>query len=188
MERGRLENVSKAPALKPILLHNPSRKAWAKRFCGFPNSTAFPAAKHVLLIWGDVPFVQPETIAAMVEAHHSSGNDFTFASRVVSNPYTVVLRNEIGEVTGVFETREAGVMPPTIGERDIGLFIFRKEPVFDMLREDLSGKWGRNTGEQGFLYVVDHLVRRSCKVEGLPIAKEIETVSLNTVKEMAGYV
>jgi bifunctional UDP-N-acetylglucosamine pyrophosphorylase / glucosamine-1-phosphate N-acetyltransferase len=141
----------------------------------------------VLLIWGDVPFVQPETVTAMVEAQYSRGNDFTFVSRVVSSPYTIVLRNEIGEVTGVLETREAGLTPPADGERDIGLFIFRKEPVFDTLCEDLWGKWGRHTGEQGFLYVIGHLVRRGCKVEGLPIAKEIETVSLNSVRELAGY-
>ena len=59
--------------------------------------------------------------------------------------------------------------------------------MFDTLCEDLSGKWGRHTGEQGFLYVIGHLVRRGCKVEGLPIAKEIETVSLNSVRELAGY-
>ena len=60
----------------------------------------------------------------------------------MSNPYTIVLRNDLGEVTGVLETREAGLAAPADGERDIGLFIFRKEPVFDTLREDLSGKWG----------------------------------------------
>jgi bifunctional UDP-N-acetylglucosamine pyrophosphorylase / glucosamine-1-phosphate N-acetyltransferase len=123
----------------------------------------------------------------MVEAHYSRGNDFTFVSRVVSSPYTIVLRNDMGEVTGVLETREAGLAPPADGERDIGLFIFRKEPVLNTLCEDLSGKWGRHTGEQGFLYVIGHLVSRGCKVEGLPIGKEIETVSLNSVRELAGY-
>jgi bifunctional N-acetylglucosamine-1-phosphate-uridyltransferase/glucosamine-1-phosphate-acetyltransferase GlmU-like protein len=152
----------------------------------FAESPAFTVAKHVLLIWGDVPFVQPDTVTAMVEAHHSSGNDFTFVSRVVSSPYTIVLRNDMGEVTGVLETREAGLTPPADGERDIGVFIFRKEPVFDTLREELSGKWGRH-GEQGFLYVIGHLVHRGCKVEALPIAKKIETVSLNSVRELAGY-
>ena len=132
----------------------------------FAESPAFTAAKHVLLIWGDVPFVQPETVAAMVEAHYSRGNDFTFVSRVVSSPYTIVLRNDMGEVTGVLETREAGLTPPADGERDIGVFIFRKEPVFDTLREDLSGKWGRDTGEHGFLYVIGHLVRTRLQSRG----------------------
>jgi bifunctional N-acetylglucosamine-1-phosphate-uridyltransferase/glucosamine-1-phosphate-acetyltransferase GlmU-like protein len=92
----------------------------------FAESPAFTEAKHVLLIWGDVPFVQPETVAAMVEAHHSRGNDFTFVSRVVSSPYTILLRNDIGQVTGVFETREAGPTPPADGERDPASSFFER--------------------------------------------------------------
>jgi bifunctional UDP-N-acetylglucosamine pyrophosphorylase / glucosamine-1-phosphate N-acetyltransferase len=168
-------------------VRQPEPKGMGEAVLRFAESQAFIAAKHVLLIWGDVPFVQPETIAAMVEAHYSRGNDFTFVSRVVSSPYTIVLRNDMGEVTGVLETREAGLAPPADGERDIGLFIFRKEPVLNTLCEELSGKWGRHTGEQGFRYVIGHLVSRGCKVEGLPIGKEIETVSLNSVRELAGY-
>ena len=153
----------------------------------FAESPAFAGAKHVVLIWGDVPFVQPGTVAAMVEAHHSSGNDFTFVSRVASSPYTIVLRNDIGDMIGVVETREAGLTPPADGERDIGLFIFSKGTGVRHASRRPVGQMGRRTGEQGFLYVIGHLVRRGCKVEGLPIAKEIETVSLNSVRELAGY-
>jgi bifunctional UDP-N-acetylglucosamine pyrophosphorylase / glucosamine-1-phosphate N-acetyltransferase len=168
-------------------VHQPKPKGMGEAVLRFAESPAFVAAKHVLLIWGDVPFVQPGTVAAMVEAHYSGGNDFTFVSRVVSSPYTVVQRKGMGEVTAVLETRETGRPPPAEGERDIGVFIFRKDPVFDTLREELRGKWGRGTEDHGFLYAIDHLARKGCKVAALPIAKEIETVSLNSLRDLAGY-
>ena len=164
----------------------PEPKGMGEAVLRFAESPAFRTAKHVLLIWGDVPFVQPETIAAMVEAHQSGGNDFTFVSRTVSHPYTIVSRNDMGNVTGVLETREAGLAAPAHGERDIGVFIFRKDPVFEALREELPGKRGGVTGEHGFLYAIAHLVRNGCKVAALPIAKEIETVSLNTLPDLFG--
>lgn len=169
------------------LVRQPEPKGMGEAVLRFAELPAFAAAKHVLLIWGDVPFLQPETVAAMVEAHYSNGNDFTFASRVVSSPYTIVLRNDMGEVTGVLETREGGLTPPAEGERDIGVFIFRKEPMFATLREELPGKRGCGAGEHGFLYAIGHLARNGCKVAALPIAKEIETVSLNSLQDLIGY-
>jgi hypothetical protein len=106
---------------------------------------------------------------------------------VVKNPYTIVLRDDMGEVTGVLETREAGLTPPAKGERDIGAFIFRKDLVFDTLRQELPGKRGRGTGEHGFLYTIGHLARKGCRVAALPIAKDIETVSLNSLRDLVGY-
>lgn len=153
----------------------------------FGDSPAFDSAEHLLLIWGDIPFVQPSTVEAMVTAHRERRNDFTFATRFVEKAYTVVLRDQQGSVTSVRETRELDLTSPPSGERDIGLFIFRKQPVFDALQEDLPGKFGKTTGEHGFLYVIEHLVRRGCRVEGLPVATVKDLVSLNRMSDIHEY-
>lgn len=145
-------------------------------------------AEHVLLAWGDIPFFQPATVAAMVEAHHAHGNDFTFASAKVDSAYTIVSRDQAGRVTGVVESREAGLTDPGPGERDIGLFIFRREPVLAKLREELPGKYGKATGEHGFLYVIAHLAAAGLKVEALPVASELDLVSLNSLGDLKGYI
>ena len=80
-------------------------------------------------------------------------------------------RGSDGGVTSVVEAREAGLAPRS-RERDIGLFIFRREPVFAALREHLPGKFGKSTGEHGFLYVISHLITRCLRVEVLIIAKK----------------
>lgn len=153
----------------------------------FTDSPACAEAKHVLLVWGDIPFLQLETVAAMVDAHIQHNNDFTFATCVVDSAYTMVSRDAAGRVTGVVETREQGIVEPQVGERDIGLFIFRKAVVLDALRMDLPGKWGKATGEHGFLYVIGHLAMHGLSVEGLPVATELDLVSLNSLKDVAIY-
>jgi bifunctional UDP-N-acetylglucosamine pyrophosphorylase/glucosamine-1-phosphate N-acetyltransferase len=153
----------------------------------FAQSPAFGDAEHVLLIWGDVPFIQAETVARVVAAHKVDGNDFTFATRRVDSAYTVVLRDEAGQVTRVIETREEGIGRPQAGERDIGLFVFRKAVVQGMLSEELEGKWGKSTGEHGFLYVIGHLAARGYKVVALPVATEQDLVSLNSIKDLDEY-
>ena len=153
----------------------------------FRDSPAFADAENVLLIWGDIPFVQPSTVDAMVTAHRQHQNDFTFATRFVEKAYTVVSRDSQGAVTDVRETRESSLATPPSGERDIGLFIFRKQPVFDLLLEDLPGKFGKTTEEHGFLYVIEHLVSRGCRVEALPVATEQDLVSLNSMTDIHEY-
>jgi bifunctional N-acetylglucosamine-1-phosphate-uridyltransferase/glucosamine-1-phosphate-acetyltransferase GlmU-like protein len=139
------------------------------------------------LIWGDIPFVQPSTVQELVTAHMQQQNDFTLATRVVEKAYTVVSRDQQGSVTGVRETRELGLSSPPSGERDIGLFIFRKQPVFNVLRMDLPGKFGKVTGEHGFLYVIEHLVRKGYRVEALPVATELDLISLNSMTDIHDF-
>lgn len=144
-------------------------------------------AENVLLAWGDIPFLQPSTVAAMVAAHHKHGNDFTFATALVQSAYTLVSRDAKGVVTSVIETREAGIADPGPGEREIGLFIFRSRAIEALLRQDLPGKIGRHTGEHGFLYLIGHLAASGCKVEAVPVAVELDLVSFNRMADVAAY-
>jgi bifunctional UDP-N-acetylglucosamine pyrophosphorylase/glucosamine-1-phosphate N-acetyltransferase len=141
--------------------------------------------EHVIAVWGDIPLLDPQTIAATVERHLAVGNDFTFPTRHVEAAYTVVTRDPAGKVTALAETREAGVTPSP-GERDIGVFVFRRAPVFDLLRRKLPGALGTTTGEHGFLYIVRHLVEHGHAVEALPIATERDLVSLNRLSDLDG--
>lgn len=153
----------------------------------FEQSPVYETAQHILLIWGDIPFIQPETVVEVVQRHLEHGNDLTFATRIVDAAYTIVSRDATGRVTGVVETREEGGTDPQPGERDIGLFVFRKQTVFPALREELPFKWGANTGEHGFLYIIGHLAARGYQIEALPIATEMDLVSLNSMKDVCDF-
>ena len=149
----------------------------------FSKSPAFVNAQTIILAWGDIPFLQKNTISELLNRHKSSNNTFTFASRKVNKAYTIINRDLKGNIKEVIETRENN-LDPCKGEREIGLFIFEKEPIFKLLREDLSGKFGKHTNEHGFLYIIKHLITRGYKVEALDIAKEIELISLNKISDL----
>ncbi|MBS3911142.1 MAG: NTP transferase domain-containing protein [Hydrogenophaga sp.] len=176
-----------AAGVEAHLVEQPAPRGMGDAVLRFEQSPAFKSAENVLLVWGDIPFIQPETVAAVVTAHVAHENDFTFATRLVDAAYTVVSRDAAGAVTGVVETRELGIAEPQAGEREIGLFLFRKQVVLDALREELDGKRGRATGEHGFLYVIGHLAARGLRVEALPLATESDLVSLNSMKDVHGY-
>lgn len=150
----------------------------------FRKADGWQQTQDVMAVWGDIPLLQPETVAAMVAAHRKRRNDFTFVSRRVDAAYTVVRRDESGRVVELIETREAG-LSPSAGERDVGLFLFRAQPVLDLLDLQLEGAFGRSTGEHGFLYIVRHLAARGFKVDAVPVATELDLVSLNRLSDLA---
>lgn len=173
--------------LSADLVVQPEARGMGNAVLRFKDSPVFHDTDHVVLIWGDIPFIQRQTVTAMIKNHYAQGYDFTFVTRNVDKAYTVVTRDKQGRVTGVVESREEGIQDPKAGERDIGLFIFRKQPVFDLLDEELPGKWGKTTGEHGFLYVIHHLAKRGYRVQGLPIATELDLISLNTMNDIKGF-
>lgn len=138
----------------------------------------------ILLAWGDLVCLQESTLSVLVKSHITASNDFTFATRTVNNPYTRVKRNDAGDVLSVIETREDPTQNVSQGERDIGLFIFRKSVVFPLLSSNLAGMLSPTTNEHGFLYVIEHLVQAKHKVQALPIATELDLVSLNSLSDL----
>ena len=169
------------------LVIQPEQNGMGDAVLCFQQSPVFKETENVLLIWGDIPFIQPQTITALVNTHQLNGNDFTIITRKVESAYTIVTRDANDKVLSVTETREADMAVPQAGERDIGLFLFRKAPVFEMLQQDLPGKFGRTTDEHSFLYVIQHLVVRGYRVEGLPVATEMDLVSLNALSDIEDY-
>lgn len=149
----------------------------------FRNSPAYPAADHLLVVWGDIPFLEHATVAQLCAAHLAADNDFTFVTRQAEAAYTIVTRDDDGRVNGVVETREEGLEPGP-GERDIGLFIFRTKPLLELLEKRLPGAIGRSTGEHGFLYIVRQAAEAGFKVDALPIASARECVSLNRLADL----
>ena len=123
----------------------------------------------------------------MVKTHLMKKNTLTFPTRESNSAYTFVSRDDSGDVQELIETRELGIKKPQPGERDIGLFIFKKDPIFDILKEDLPNRLGKYTNEHGFLYLVSYLYHRGFKIEGLNIATEMDLVSFNSIDDISSY-
>ena len=182
--RAAISDCLEKEKLEAELIDQPRPTGMGDAILSFRKSSRWGDAEHLLTVWGDIPLLQPETVAAVHSTHFRESNDFTFATRLVDEAYTVVERDVTGRVRSVGETREMAVEAGP-GERDIGLFLFRIAPVLGLLDERLPSWAGKTTGEHGFLYVVRHLVERGYKVEALPVATELDLVSLNRLSDLA---
>jgi bifunctional UDP-N-acetylglucosamine pyrophosphorylase / glucosamine-1-phosphate N-acetyltransferase len=183
--KGPIQSELDSRDLKSELIEQPVPKGMGDAVLCLEHSLA-PPTEHVLLVWGDIPFIQPATVATLVSQHLKNNSDLSFATRVVEKAYTVVRRDPKGRVLDLEETRESG-KPVEAGERDIGLFVFRRTPVFECLGKDVPEKIGKHTGEHGFLYIVRQLVVQGLQVAALPIATELDLVSLNSMRDVDGY-
>ena len=169
--------------LKATLIVQSKPRGMGDAILTFGDSKEGSHAKDILLIWGDIPFISEETISITLERHFKNENTFTFPSRLVDEAYTIINRNTCGQVIKVIETREEGSKASS-GERDIGLFIFKKDIIMNLLREDHKDKYGKATGEHGFLYIIKYLAKLNYKIEALPIAKPEELISLNRLSDL----
>lgn len=152
----------------------------------FLHSPAYERAEHIILSWGDIPFIQQSTIDRLVKEHFIKNNDFTFPTKLVNAAYTQVTRDSNGNVEEVIETRGSAndIIP---GERDMGIFIFKKQLVMDQLQEEVNNKYNSENNEHGFLYVIGELVKKGLQVEALNIATELDLISLNKISDLGHF-
>jgi len=90
-----------------------------------------------LIMLGDMPLVNKETIEDIINAHQSSDNDLTLVTTHFNNPsgYGRVLRNENGELTGIIEEASASENQKIIKEVNTGIYAVRNNILFDALSE-----------------------------------------------------
>ena len=98
----------------------------------------------------------------MIDCHIKS-NILAFVTADSDKAYRVI-RDEHNKVIDLIETREENLLVEK-GERDIGLFIFKKNEIFNLLKQDLPKKHSLKTKEHGFLYLINHCFKRGLKVE-----------------------
>ncbi|MGC5628606.1 bifunctional UDP-N-acetylglucosamine diphosphorylase/glucosamine-1-phosphate N-acetyltransferase GlmU [Georgenia sp. Z1344] len=131
--------------------------------CALDALDAAAAADGSLLVMaGDTPLLDGDTLAALLEAHAGSGNAVTVLTAEVPDPfgYGRILRD--GEqVVGVVEERDATDAQRAITEINTSTYVFEAA----VLREALAGLGSDN--DQGEVYLTD--VVAAAHGKGLPV-------------------
>jgi bifunctional UDP-N-acetylglucosamine pyrophosphorylase/glucosamine-1-phosphate N-acetyltransferase len=141
--------------------------------------------EHLLLMWGDLPFIQQGTVDAIISLHLQDKNDFSLVTKKTKDPYTIIQRDAAGRVLRAIETRECPEQRVNEGERDIGVFVFNRRKTFDILKMDLPSSLSRTTGEHGFLYCIEESAKRGALIGAYPLAVDSEEISLNYLADLA---
>jgi len=135
----------------------------------------------VLVLYGDVPLVRPQTLQELLTA---AGNGLALLTAELDNPagYGRILRDQGGRVTRIVESKDASPAEAAVREVNTG---FLAVPA-GKLRNWLAGL--RNHNAQGEYYLTDIIAM--AVAEGVPIATRApqdvcEILGVNSKQELA---
>ena len=141
------------------------------------------AKGDLVLVYGDVPLLTGQTLAALVERHRVEASTATVVTAVVDQPYGYgrIVRRE-GQLLRIVEERDASPGERAIKEINAGLYAFALPPLFDAIRSVAP------QNAQGEYYLPDVIGvyrRRSLGVSTLTVADPDEIRGVNSRSELA---
>ncbi|WP_158752007.1 bifunctional UDP-N-acetylglucosamine diphosphorylase/glucosamine-1-phosphate N-acetyltransferase GlmU [Acidobacterium sp. S8] len=142
--------------------------------------------EHIIVLSGDVPLLQPETIASLRDFHLAERAAMTILTAVPADPngYGRVLRKSPGsaEVAAIVEDKALTSQQASVREINSGIYAFTSNSLFQLINE-------LNTNNaHGEYYLTDMariLVQEKQRVVGIEAANATEVLGANTLAEMA---
>ena len=139
------------------------------------------ADARVLVLFGDVPLVQAETLTATLDA---AGDGLAIITAQPADPTGLgrIVRDQAGRIVAIVEERDASDAQRAIGEINSGILA---APA-GLLAELLAGLGDAN--EQNEVYLTDVVasaVERDVAVVGLAAASELEVCGVNDRRQLA---
>jgi bifunctional UDP-N-acetylglucosamine pyrophosphorylase/glucosamine-1-phosphate N-acetyltransferase len=139
---------------------------------------------HVIVLAGDCPLIQPETLSRMYETHCREGASATVLTMTLDLPgmYGRILRDTAGRMHSIKEAKECTPKELEIKEVNSGAYIFKSSLLFETLTQIETA----NT--QGEFYLTDsiHLLRkRGYSIETCSVGSEREALGVNTRQDLA---
>lgn len=94
-------------------------------------------ADNILVLNGDAPFMDGETILASLKLHEESGNAVTVIAANIKNPtgYGRIVRNPDGSLKQIVEQKDATEEERAITEVNSGAYWFKREDLISSLKE-----------------------------------------------------
>lgn len=89
----------------------------------------------VLLLYGDVPLLEPGTLQRLLEAHRSAKAAMTVLTAELADPYGYgrIVRDDQHEIERIIEERDASAKQRAIREINSGIYAFSLAPLFGHL-------------------------------------------------------
>jgi bifunctional UDP-N-acetylglucosamine pyrophosphorylase/glucosamine-1-phosphate N-acetyltransferase len=138
----------------------------------------------ILILSGDVPLIQEQTLRMMIEHQHSSRADLSFLTAQLDNPngYGRILRDAEGAITGIVEEKDATGEQRQISEVNTGVYVVSCPFLFEALAAV------KNHNQQKEYYLTDIVaiaLRQKKKVEAVHVDDVRETLGINSREDLA---
>ncbi|MEO3793441.1 bifunctional UDP-N-acetylglucosamine diphosphorylase/glucosamine-1-phosphate N-acetyltransferase GlmU [Nonomuraea sp. B10E15] len=90
----------------------------------------------VLVTYGDVPLLRPQTLATLLERHDADGNAVTVLTAEVPDPtgYGRIIRDDSGAVLEIVEEKDADAGQRAVKEMNSGIYAFDGELLADAVK------------------------------------------------------
>ena len=169
-------------------LKNRASYVWQKRRLG--TGHAVLAAKNVLksyqdvlIILGDMPFWQPETLKKIINLHQKSKATLSLISVILENPsfyaYGRILRDQKGNLLKILEEKEATSAEKKIKECNPSCYVVKTK----WLLENLP-KIKKTSGEYYLTDILALAISQKEKISILPIKDWRQVVGINTKEHL----
>jgi len=124
----------------------------------------------VLVLSGDVPLLEAETLQALVDAHRAAAAAATVLSAIVDDPtgYGRIIRDASGDVARIVEQKDADDAEKATREINAGVYVFRADP----LRTELAKVTSDNAQGEMYLTTVIGLLREQDEKVAVEIAAD----------------
>ena len=139
---------------------------------------------EVLILAGDGPLVQADTLGQLLQVHRRRRAACTVATSIMQNPgsFGRIMRDEIGELVGIVEYLDATEAQHRIHEVNVSLY------CFDLCRlMEVIGQL-KNDNAKGEYYLTDTLGMlraKGCSLAAVPAVPEEDVLSINDRVQLA---
>ncbi|MBT8371491.1 MAG: NTP transferase domain-containing protein [Deltaproteobacteria bacterium] len=149
--------------------------------CALPHIPA--PCEEVVILCGDVPLIQPETIAGLVEDHARGARDISLLAVELDNPYGYgrVILDEKNRVLGIIEEADATAGQKQIKLINAGIYCIQKKILLEALPKI------RSDNAQGELYLTDIVAigYREKKKMGVQVGADYQQIlGINTRQDL----
>lgn len=133
-------------------------------------------ASDVLIVCGDTPLLQADTLSRLVDSHRQAKASVSFLSAKLDNPtgYGRVQRDVNGSVRRIVEQKDAAEDELSIHEVSSGIFCVRQSILFELLQQV------NNENSQGEYYLPDIIPLALISGQG------VQAVVMMDPEEMSG--
>jgi len=139
---------------------------------------------NVLILCGDTPLLNQETIRELIKKHKKTKAVCTFLTAVVGTPkgYGRVVRDESGAVTAIREDRDAKAEEKNIQEINVGVYCFKGSDLFTSLQEI---KINPRKKEYYLTDIIQIFIGKGLRVETALAEDPQEALGVNTRVDLA---
>lgn len=138
----------------------------------------------VLVLCGDTPLIQSDTLKEFVEYHRKNKLDLTVMSAIFDNPtnYGRIIRNKDGYLKAIVEEKDANEQQKAVNEINAGIYCFNWEKfkhAFSELKSD------NTQGEYYLTDIVKWAVANNLKTNAFVLKDNEEIFGINSKANLA---